>query len=44
MERTPNYDELCINARKKVMREFDSKIVAQKYVELYKEVLLTAKS
>jgi len=41
---TPNYDELCINARKKVMREFDSKIVAQKYVELYKEVLLTAKS
>lgn len=33
------YDELCQNAREKVMREFDSQIVAQKYIELYKEVL-----
>ncbi len=34
-----NYDELCINAREKVMKEFDSGIVAQKYVELYSETL-----
>jgi glycosyltransferase involved in cell wall biosynthesis len=36
---TPNYDELCKNAREKVLREFDSKIVAKKYTELYKELL-----
>ena len=36
---TPNYDELCKNAREKVLREFDSKIVAKKYIELYKKVL-----
>jgi glycosyltransferase involved in cell wall biosynthesis len=35
----PNYDELCVNAREKVVREFDSKVVAGKYVELYEEVL-----
>lgn len=40
----PNYDELCVNAREKVLREFDSKVVVQKYVELYKDVLLMAKS
>ena len=34
-----NYDELCKNAREKVLREFDSKVVAKKYIELYKEVL-----
>ena len=34
-----NYDELCDNARDKVVREFDSKVVAKKYIELYKEVL-----
>ena len=34
-----HYDELCQNAREKVMREFDSQIVAQKYIELYKGVL-----
>lgn len=34
-----NYDVLCQNAREKVMREFDSKIVAQQYIELYKEIL-----
>lgn len=34
-----NYDELCKNARAKVVREFDSKIVAKKYIELYKKVL-----
>jgi hypothetical protein len=27
---TANYDELCKNAREKVLREFDSKIVAKK--------------
>jgi glycosyltransferase involved in cell wall biosynthesis len=36
---TPNYDELCKNAREKVLREFDSNIVAKKYIELYEEVL-----
>ncbi len=36
---TANYDELCTNARRKVLREFDSVVVAQKYIELYKEVL-----
>jgi len=34
-----NYDELCQNAREKVMREFDSLVVAKKYVELYEEIL-----
>ena len=36
---TESYDELCRNAREKVMKEFDSKIVAQKYIKLYKEIL-----
>lgn len=35
----PNYDELCVNGREKVVREFDSKVVAKKYVELYEKVL-----
>ncbi len=35
----PNYEELCKNAREKVLREFDSKIVAKKYIKLYKEIL-----
>lgn len=34
-----NYDDRCTNAREKVVREFDSEVVAGKYVELYKEVL-----
>jgi len=34
-----NYDNLCLNAREKVLREFDSNVVAKKYVELYEEVL-----
>jgi len=33
------YDELCVNARDKVIREFDSNIVAVKYIQLYKEIL-----
>ena len=35
----PNYDELCKNARDKVVREFDSVVVAKKYIELYEEIL-----
>jgi len=35
----PNYDELCKNAREKVVREFDSKVVAGKYIRLYEEIL-----
>ena len=34
-----NYDELCVNARKKVLEKFDSTVVAKQYIELYKEVL-----
>jgi glycosyltransferase involved in cell wall biosynthesis len=30
-----SYEELCQNARKKVVSEFDSKVVALKYMELY---------
>lgn len=33
------YTELSENARRKVMRNFDSDIVAQKYINLYKEIL-----
>lgn len=39
MLNAPNYDELCVNGREKVVREFDSKVVAKKYVELYEKVL-----
>ena len=35
----PNYDELCQNAREKVMNEFDSVVVGKKYIKLYQEVL-----
>ena len=35
----PNYDELCQNARKKVLKEFDSRTVAKRYIDLYKEIL-----
>lgn len=30
-----NYEELCHNAREKIVNEFDSKVVAGKYLELY---------
>ena len=33
------YDELCVNARKKVLKEFDNEVVVQKYIELYNKVL-----
>jgi len=35
----PNYAALCQNAREKVVREFDSRVIAERYIELYKEVL-----
>jgi glycosyltransferase involved in cell wall biosynthesis len=34
-----NYSELSGNARDKVLRNFDSKIVAGKYIELYQNIL-----
>ncbi len=34
-----NYEELCQNARDKVVREFDSKVIAQQYIKLYQSVL-----
>ena len=36
---SPNYNQLCKNARNKVMHEFDSKVVSKKYIELYEEIL-----
>ena len=35
----PNYEELSQNARKKIERDFDSKIIAMKYMELYQKIL-----
>jgi len=32
------YDELCQNARERVLKEFDSKVVAKKYIELYENL------
>ncbi|MFO7606150.1 MAG: glycosyltransferase family 4 protein [Desulfurivibrionaceae bacterium] len=34
-----NYIELSQNARDKVMRKFDSQVVAEQYLELYKDIL-----
>ncbi len=34
-----NYEELCQNARDKVLEEFDSIVVAKKYIGLYEEIL-----
>ncbi len=33
------YDRLCKNARAKILTEFDSKIVAKKYIKLYQNLL-----
>lgn len=33
-----SYDELCNNAREKVLKEFDSKVVVKKYIKLYKNI------
>ncbi len=37
--KSPNYKTLCENAREKVVREFESTLVARRYVELYEKVL-----
>jgi len=34
-----NYEFLCQNAREKVVKEFDSKVVAKRYIKLYEEVI-----
>ena len=34
-----NYDELCQNAREKILREFNSVVVAKKYIEFYEDIL-----
>lgn len=35
----PEYESLRKNAREKVLREFDSNVVAKKHIELYREIL-----
>jgi glycosyltransferase involved in cell wall biosynthesis len=35
----PNYNELCQNAREKVLREFDSILIAKKYINLYQTLV-----
>jgi glycosyltransferase involved in cell wall biosynthesis len=35
----PNYNELRQNAREKILKEFDSKVVARKYIELFNQIL-----
>ena len=34
----PNYMDLCQNAREKVLRNFDSHVVVEKYIELYESI------
>jgi len=34
-----SYKELCQNARKKILKKFDSKIIVEQYIQLYKETL-----
>ena len=36
---SPNYQSLSLNAREKVLRCFDSKVVARQYIELYQSVM-----
>jgi glycosyltransferase involved in cell wall biosynthesis len=36
---SPQYDAFCQYAREKVLREFDSRIVAEKYIALYRKIL-----
>lgn len=36
---TDTYHDLCINSRKKVVQNFDSKLVATQYIHLYKDIL-----
>ena len=35
----PNYQQLCDNARDKVLTHFDSRVVAKQYIERYKDIL-----
>jgi glycosyltransferase involved in cell wall biosynthesis len=35
----PNYDELCKNAREKVLRDFNVSIIVKKYIEIYFQVI-----
>jgi glycosyltransferase involved in cell wall biosynthesis len=35
----PRYDKLCETARKKTCKQFDNKVIARKYIGLYKEIL-----
>jgi len=39
---TENYEQLCANARQKVLTHFDSQLVAKRYIELYREILSKA--
>lgn len=39
-----NYTELCQSARDKILREFDSKFVADKYIELYEQLISSRSS
>ncbi len=34
-----NYEDLCNNAREKVVREFDNTVVAKKYIDLYESII-----
>jgi glycosyltransferase involved in cell wall biosynthesis len=36
---SPNYSELCENAREKVIQKFNSKVISKKYIQLYEEIL-----
>ncbi|WP_233707317.1 glycosyltransferase [Helicobacter cetorum] len=38
---TPNYEELCQNARIKVLENFSDEVVAQEYIKLYENILKT---
>ena len=33
------HEVLCVNARKKAREEFDSVVVAKRYMELYEEMI-----
>ena len=34
-----NYDQLCQRVREKVLKEFDSQVVAKRYIKLYEEIM-----
>lgn len=34
-----NYNALCLNARDKVLKKFDSNVIAKKYIDLYDELI-----